>query len=230
MSQNKKSYKPFSMYIKIASIFVTFYLSLRLLIFPIITSIETGKLSKIPEITPSDVSLLLLIILFQTDLPNLLETLETLKIGSGGFEAKFQKLQKEVDKQKEDIDTFQQKQIELIQQQQKKLDSLQTFMFNFLLDESKYKIIHFLNLYTAQNLPFSFHVTPNAAIDLRILRDFKLIELIDPKSYISQMETDSNRGDKAIDLTKYCRVTELGNEFIKTRAELKAKIQNTGTL
>ncbi|NES78443.1 MULTISPECIES: hypothetical protein [Okeania] len=195
MNQNEKSYKPFSMYIKIASIFVTFYLSLRLLIFPIITSIETGKLAKIPEITPSDVCLLLLIILFQTDLLNLIKTL---KIGSGGFEAEFRELKQEVDKQKEDIDTLQQQQIELIQQQQKKLDSLQTFMFNFLLDESKYKIIHFLNLYTAQNLPFSFHVTPNAAIDLRILRDFKLIELIDPKSYISQMETDSNRGYKAI--------------------------------
>lgn len=91
---------------------------------------------------------------------------------------------------------MQQRQIEQIQQQQKELDSLQTFMFNFLIDESKYKIIHFLNYYTEQNQSFEFHVTSNAASDLRILRDFKLIAT---KCHISQMETDSNRGHKAID-------------------------------
>jgi len=221
MTKNGKYEKPISPYIKGASIFGIFYISLKLLILPIVISIQTEKLAKIPDITPSDLCLILLIILFQTDLPN---SIETLKISSGGFETKFKELKAEVDKQNEDIDIFQKQQIELIQQQQKELDSLQTFMFNFLLDGSKYKIIHYLNIYNKQKQPFYFYVTPNAAIDLRVLRDFKLIELIEEKSHISQMEIDSNRGDRDIDLTKYCRLTQLGHQFLKTRVELKNKL------
>ncbi|MGB3512893.1 MAG: hypothetical protein WBA93_27505 [Microcoleaceae cyanobacterium] len=100
-------------------------------------------------------------------------------------------------------------------------------MFDFLIDESKYKIIHLLNYYTEQNQPFEFNVTSNAASDLRILRDFQLIAT---KSHISQMETDINRRHKAIDLTQYCAMTELAHQFRKTKEQFQTKVNNTQTL
>lgn len=86
MTKNRKSHKSLSQYIQGASILTIIYLSLKLFISPIIVSIQTGKLVEIPDITPSNVCLILFILLFQTDL---LYLIKTFKIGSQGFEAEF---------------------------------------------------------------------------------------------------------------------------------------------
>lgn len=218
MSQNKTMTQS----IQIASYFAILYLGLKLFIVPLI-NLKTGKL-EIPDINPSDVGLVIVVLLFQTELPNLIRKI---KIGSEGFEAEFKELKDVVDKQKEEIDILQQRQIEQIQEQQQELDSLQAFMYNFLLDESEYKILNYLQEKTEKKQPFNFHVSSHAASDLRKLRGFKLIDI---KGYVSTLESESHRGQKAIDLTQSCQLTERGHKFLETKKLLQLKTNPSETL
>ena len=100
-------------------------------------------------------------------------------------------------------------------------------MYNFLLDESEYKILNYLQEKNEKKQPFNFHVSPHAASDLRKLRGFKLIDI---KCYVSELETESNRGQKAIDLTKSCQLTERGHKFLQTKKQLQLKTNLPETL
>jgi hypothetical protein len=122
-------------FLDIASKFILIYLSLKLVIFPVV---QTGiniipnlasreKISiesiKIPDLTFSDVTLLLIIFLFQ---PQTSKIFETLDISAQGLKAQFRKLEDKVDQAQADLDKLQQKQID-------ELNQLQRFMYPLLL-------------------------------------------------------------------------------------------------
>ncbi|QFS52340.1 hypothetical protein [Nostoc sphaeroides] len=206
-------------FLDIASKFILIYLSLKLVIFPVF---QTGiniipnlanreKISvesiKIPDLTFSDVTLLLIIFLFQ---PQTSKIFETLDISAQGLKAQFRKLEGEVEQAKADLYKLQQKQID-------ELNQLQRFMYPLLLTPVEVEKLKGLKENSENNTAFKFYVNERAAAELRRLRDSKLIKIKPPYKYISDLEKASNYGktDKDfVDLTQCCELTESGEEFL----------------
>ena len=61
----------------------------------------------------------------------------------------------------------------------------------------------------------TFYVNESASTELRRLRDSQLIEILPPRSYVSDLEKLSDYGRTSIDLTKFCTITESGKEFLQ---------------
>ena len=199
-------------FLDFASKFIIVYLSLKVVIFPVtqtIINISTnltnqGKISvdsiKIPDLTFPDIILLAIILLFQ---PQASKIFESLKLSPQGLEATFKKLENletKVEKNKEDIDQFQQTQLD-------DMKKLQQFMYRLLLTSKEIEKLEGLD---ANNLT-EFYVNKPAADELRRLRDSKLITI---DRNISDLERLSNYGERSIDLTKYCAATDSGHEFL----------------
>ena len=206
-------------FLDIASKFILIYLSLKLVIFPVV---QTGiniipnlanreKISiesiKIPDLTFPDVTLLLIIFLFQ---PQTSKIFETLDISAQGLKAQFRKLEDKVDQAKADLDKLQQKQID-------ELNQLQRFMYPLLLTPLEIEKLKGLKENIENNTAFKFYVNEQAAAELRRLRDSKLIKIKPPYQHISDLERASNYGrtDKDfVDLTECFEITESGEEFL----------------
>ncbi|MDT9180112.1 MAG: hypothetical protein P5702_21005 [Limnospira sp. PMC 1291.21] len=207
-------------FLDIPAKFILIYLSLKLIIFPIV---QTGinvlpnlasreKISvesiKIPDLTFPDVTLLLIILLFQPQTSKIFETLDI--SAQGGLKAQFRKLEDKVDQAKADLDKLQQKQID-------ELNQLQRFMYPLLLTPGEIEKLKNLKEKSENNTAFDFYVSNPAAAELRRLRDSKLIALKTPYQYISDLERASNYAETDkdfIDLTQYCEITEAGEEFL----------------
>jgi len=203
----------------ITSKFILIYLSLKLVIFPVV---QTGiniipnlanreKISiesiKIPDLTFPDVTLLLIIFLFQ---PQTSKIFETLDISAQGLKAQFRKLEDKVDQAKADLDKLQQKQID-------ELNQLQRFMYPLLLTPLEIEKLKGLKENSENNTAFKFYVNERAASELRRLRDSKLIKIKPPYQYISDLERASNyaKTDKDyVDLTQCCEITQSGKDFL----------------
>jgi len=196
-------------FLGITSFFVLTYLTLKVILFPIV---QTGinitshlgsqeKISidaiKVPDITFSDIMLLLIIFLFQ---PQASEIFEKLNISPQGISADFRKLEKKVGQNKEEIDKLQKKQID-------EINKLQQFMYRLLLTSKEIEKLEGLN----ENNLTEFYVNKPAADELRRLRDSNLITI---DRYVNELERLSNYGEISIDLTQYCAITESGHEFL----------------
>jgi len=162
--------------------------------------------SPIPDIAASDLGLIALILLFQ---PATGDLIKSLKISKDGIEAEFREFKEKIEGE---IDAMQQKQID-------ELDQMQAFMFGFLLSPKEYEKVSDLKRHSEAGTPYRFYVGMDAARELRRLRDFNLIRTKDSR-YISSIETESDYGKKAIDLTQYCSVTDLGRRFLQVRQNL----------
>jgi hypothetical protein len=197
---------------KISS-FVLIYLSLKIIIFPIIQTginitshfINQEKISidiiKIPDITFPDITLIAIIFLFQ---PQAAEILKSFKLSPQGLEAEFQDLKSEVEKNKQEIDQLQQSQID-------EINKLQQFMYRLLLTPKEIEKLEGLMNKTLT----TFYVNESASTELRRLRDSQLIEILPPRSYVSDLEKLSDYGRTSIDLTQFCTITESGKEFLQ---------------
>ncbi len=197
---------------KISS-FVLIYLSLKIIIFPIIQTginitshfINQEKISidiiKIPDITFPDITLIAIIFLFQ---PQASEILKSFKLSPQGLEAEFQDLKSEVEKNKQEIDQLQQSQID-------EINKLQQFMYRLLLTPKEIEKLEGLMNKTLT----TFYVNESASTELRRLRDSQLIEILPPRSYVSDLEKLSDYGRTSIDLTQFCTITESGKEFLQ---------------
>ena len=197
---------------KISS-FVLIYLSLKIIIFPIIQTginitshfINQEKISidiiKIPDITFPDITLIAIIFLFQ---PQAAEIFKSFKLSPQGLEAEFQDLKSEVEKNKQEIDQLQQSQID-------EINKLQQFMYRLLLTPKEIEKLEGLMNKTLT----TFYVNESASTELRRLRDSQLIEILPPRSYVSDLEKLSDYGRTSIDLTKFCTITESGKEFLQ---------------
>ncbi len=218
MNNEQKTEKN-SKFLDIASKFILIYLFLKLIIFPIVqtginiipNSSNREKISidsiKIPDLSFPDVTLLIIIFLFQPQTPKIFETLD---ISAQGLKAQFRKLEDKMEQTKEDLDKLQQKQID-------ELHKIQQFMYPLLLTPKEIEKLIGLKENNANNTVFKFYVNESAAAELRRLRDSKLIKIKSPYQYISDLEKASNYGKTEqdfIDLTQYCEITELGKEFL----------------
>jgi len=222
MSNDKKTDKNFK-FLDVTSKLVLIYLVLKLIIIPILQTgiiivpslinqekIVTDSI-KVPELTFPDITLLVIIFLFQ---PQAAKILESLDLSTQGLKAKFRDFE---DKVKQEIDQIQQKQIDLLTKQQKEIDKLQRFMYRLLLTSKEIEKLKGIKEHSENNTSFKFYVNKAAASELRRLRDSELIKIKPSYRYISDLERASNYGktdQDFIDLTKYCELTESGKEFL----------------
>jgi|GEM_PF-2409166 len=173
------------------------------------------------KIEAPDIILIVIVLIFNSDLLNRLEDFGISK--DGGITAKFKQLKQEVNQQKQQIDQIQAQQLEQLEQQQKNLESMQAFMYNFLLDEKEYEKIDQLDKHSQAKTNYDFYVSDRVGDELRRLRDLKLIST--KSGYISDIVRASDYGKLAIDLTKYLDVTDLGKKFLITRGTLQSNNQ-----
>jgi hypothetical protein len=225
MSNDKKIDKNFK-FLDVTSTLVITYLILKLIAFPLVqTGINiatnltnkekiTTENIKIPDLTFPDITLLVIIFLFQ---PQAAKILETLDLSPQGLKAKFRDLEDKVDQTKQEIDEFQQQQIDLLKQGQEEIDKMQQFMYRLLLTPKEVEKLKGIKQHSENNTSFKFYVNRDAAAELRRLRDSELIKLKPPHRYISDLEKASNYGktdQDFIDLIAYCELTKSGEEFL----------------
>ena len=217
-------------FLDITAKLILIYLSLKLIVFPVISTginitqslvkqetIATDSFT-IPELTFSDILLLIIIFLFQPEMSKLLKSLD---LSPQGFRVKFRlnKLEGKVDETKQEIYNFQQEQI-------KEINKLQRFMYRLLLTPKEIEKLQVLKENSESNKPFIFYVTKDAASELRRLRDSELIKIKPPFLYVSDLEKASNHAktDKDfINLTEYCEITKTGKEFLTQLKKLTDK-------
>jgi hypothetical protein len=225
MSKDKKVEKNLQ-FLDITSNLVLTYLVLKLIIFPVIQTginiipnlINEEKIVieniKIPDLTFADITLLVIIFLFQ---PQAAKILETLDLSPQGLKAKFRDLEDKVDQTKQEIDEFQQQQIDLLTKEQKELDNLQRFMYRLLLTPKEIEKLKGLKEHSENNTLFKFYVNREAASELRRLRDSQFIKIKPPYRYVGDLEKASNYAKTEqdfIDLNEYCELTESGKDFL----------------
>lgn len=229
-------------FLDISSKLILIYLILKLIAFPVIRTgvnvrqslvdqetITTNSFT-IPDVTFPDIILLIIIFLFQ---PQAGKIFESLDLSPGRLKATFKKLEDlevKVDKTKQDIkqdiDKFQQEQIDLLTKQQEEMNKLQRFMYRLLLAPKEIEKLKGLKENSKSNTPFKFYVSKDAASELRRLRDSKLIRIKPQYRYVADLEKASNYAKTEqdfIDLTKYCEITEVGEEFLTKLEELTNK-------
>jgi len=211
------------------------YLVVKLIAFPISRTgvniaqnlvknemIKTDSFT-MPDWQLSDIILLIVIFLFQ---PQASKVFESLDLSTQGVKAKFRDLEVKVDKAKEDMDKRQELQISLLEKQQKEIEKLQRFMYRLLLTKNEIEKLEGLKTNTKNSKIFKFYVTESASSELRRLRDANLIKIKPPYLYISDLEKASNYGKTEkdyIDLTHYCQLTELGDEFLDRLEQIAHK-------
>ncbi|GGA23500.1 DUF2442 domain-containing protein [Okeania sp. KiyG1] len=213
----------------ISSKFILIYLSLKLIIFPVIQIVINiisdlkyqekiaDNIIKIPDTNFPDLILLIIILLLQPEASKIFKTLD---LSPKGFKAEFKDLKNKVNKNQEEIDNFQQKQIDDIKK-------LQNFMFMYprLLEEKMTEKLQKLKEHTEKNTDFKFKVPKQVASELRSLRDSGLIKIKRPYKYVSDLQRDSKDGQDDIDLTKYCELTKLGEDFLEKLALAKTSTE-----
>ncbi|NEP90963.1 MAG: hypothetical protein F6K18_31425 [Okeania sp. SIO2C2] len=153
--------------------------------------------------------------------PEASKIFKTLDLSPKGLKAEFKDLKNQVNKNQEDIDNFQQKQIDNI----KKLQNFM-FMYPLLLAPKMTEKLQELKKCTESNTNFKFKVTEQAASELRGLRDSGLIKIKRPYKYVSHLQRDSQYGQDYIDLTKYCELTKLGEDFLEKLAKISTETNN----
>ncbi len=228
-------------FLDITAKLILIYLILKLIAFPVIRTgvnliqslVEQETIATdftIPDLTFPDIILLIIILLFQ---PQAATIFESLDLSPGRLKATFKKLEDlevKVDKTKQDIkqdiDKFQQEQIDLLTKQQEEMNKLQRFMYRLLLAPKEIEKLKGLKENSESNTPFKFYVSKDAASELRRLRDSKLIRIKPQYRYVADLEKASNYAKTEqdfIDLTKYCEITEVGEEFLTKLEELTNK-------
>lgn len=198
-----------SIFLNIVSIVVLIYLSLKFIAVPVIqTGVNfankdkiSAEIIKVPDFTFPDITLLAIILLFR---PETAEMFKSINVSSGGISADFRELKTEFDKTKADLDKKQQEQIDA-------MNKLQKFMYRLLLSATEIEKLRGIK----NGAMTSFNVSNDAAAELRRLRDSELIRIKSSAKYISDLQKASNHGDIAIDLTKYCELTETGEEYLQ---------------
>ncbi len=209
--KSKNDEKPASKlnFLSLVSTVVLIYLSLKFIAVPIIqTSVNfankdkiSTEIIKVPDFTFPDITLLAIILFFR---PETAEMFKSINVSSGGISADFRELKTEFDKTKADLDKKQQEQIDA-------MNKLQKFMYRLLLSATEIEKLRGIKNGTMT----SFNVSNDAAAELRRLRDSDLIRIKSSAKYISDLQRASNNGDVAIDLTKYCELTETGEEYLQ---------------
>ncbi|MBD2448604.1 hypothetical protein H6G76_15875 [Nostoc sp. FACHB-152] len=197
------------------------FLALGYLIFSLISPMFFKEGKQPRKIETPDIIVIAIILLFNSGLLNRLEDFAISK--EGGVTAKFKQLKQEVDEQKKQIDELQAQQLEQLQKQQKNLEEMQAFMYNFLLGEKDYEKIDQLEKNCQAKTSYNFYVSERVGDELRRLRDLKLIKM--NSGYISDVVQASDNGRRAIDLTQYLHVTELGKKYLITRETLHSSNQ-----
>jgi hypothetical protein len=211
MKDNNKSFANWS--IKFISI-----VSIAYLIFSLISPIFFKDEHRQPrKIENPDLVLITIILLFNSGLIN---RLEDFGISNSGVTAKFQQLKQEVNEQQKQIDAMQAQQLEALEKHQKNLAELQVFMYNFLLGAKDYEKIEQLEKHLQAQTSYNCYISDSVGDELRHLRDLKLVAL--KSGYISDLINASDHGKKAIDLTQYLYVTDLGKKFLLTHKTLQA--------
>jgi hypothetical protein len=162
---------------------------------------------KMPDLTFPDVTLLLIIFLFQ---PQTSKIFESLDISAQGMKAQFRKLEDKVDQAKADLDKLQQQQID-------ELNQLQRFMYPLLLTPQEVNHLKGLKENGTNKTFYEFKINNRAAEELRRLRDSKLIKIKSPFQSIGDLQKASRYGKTESDyvnLIECCEITESGEEFL----------------
>ncbi|NER39436.1 MAG: SlyX family protein [Oscillatoria sp. SIO1A7] len=203
-------------WVAIISVIAIGYLSFSL-ISPMF--LQEEKLPR--KIETPDLVLIALILFFNSGLVSRLENVGISK--DGGFTATFKELKQEVNQQKKQIDELQERQLEQLKNQQRNLEEMQAFMYNFLLAEKDVEKIYRLEKHSEAKTNYKFYVSDKVGDELRRLRDWKLIATKSGSGYIAEIVRASDYGKREIDLTKYLYVTGLGKNFLRIREALKSK-------
>ena len=198
-----------SNFLSIVSIVVLIYLSLKFIAVPVIqTGVNfankdkiSAEIIKVPDFTFPDITLLAIILLFR---PQTSEIFKSIDLSSSGLKAEFKDLQDEMHQAKDELDKRQQEQIDA-------MNKLQRFMYRLILSATEFEKLRGIKNGTIT----SFNVSNEAAAELRRLRDSDLIRLKSSAKYISDLQKASKYGDITIDLTKYCELTETGEEYLQ---------------
>lgn len=208
-------------YIEIVSL-ITFAYLIFSLVSPFIFNLKSENQPRKIEFT--DLAIIALILIFNSNLPSRLEDLVISK--DGGITAKFKELKQlkeEVTEQKKQIDDLQAQQLEELEKQQKNLESVQAFTYSLLLGKKDREKIEQLEKHIQAKSRYDFYVSDIVGEQLRRLRD---LNLIDTKSgYVSDIIKASDNGKISIDLTEYLDVTELGRKFLITHEKLEISDQ-----
>ncbi|OIP73484.1 MAG: hypothetical protein AUK48_09995 [Oscillatoriales cyanobacterium CG2_30_44_21] len=198
------------------------FLTMSYMFFSLISPMITTDKAKQPKkLEAGDLALIALVLLFNS---NLLNRLENFGVSTGGgITAKFKELDQEVNKQKEQIDDLQSQQLEQLAKQQKNLEEMQAFMYNFLITEKDYEKIDQLYKHLEIQTNYDCFVPEKVGEELRHLRDLKLIST--KLGRISDIVRASEYGKYSVDLTQHLDVTDLGKKLLQTRQEIKKNVQ-----
>ncbi|WP_055075662.1 hypothetical protein [Pseudanabaena sp. 'Roaring Creek'] len=208
-------------FLDFASTVILLYLALKFVAVPIVqTAVNfthrdrgVGDIAKVPDFTFPDITLIAIILLFQ---PQTSDIFKSIDFSSGGLKAEFKDLRSEMLQTKEDLDKRQQEQID-------RMNKLQNFMYCLILTPKEIEKLKGIK----DNSMHEFYVSKDAASELRRLRDSNLIAIVPPFQYISDLEKASNYGSIAIDLVKYCELTQSGQQFLQNLEEItRQKHQN----
>jgi hypothetical protein len=184
-------------------------LSLKFIAVPIIqTGVNltnkdkvSAELIKVPDFTFPDITLVAILLLFR---PQTAEIFKSIDVSTGGIRADFTKLETKVEEVKVDLNLQEKKQIEAMKE-------LQKFMYTLILSANEIEKLRGIK----NNTMKSFNVSKDAAAELRRLRNSDLIRIKSNAKHISDLEKASNYGELAIDLTKYCELTEKGEKYLQ---------------
>ncbi|PZU94031.1 MAG: hypothetical protein DCE90_15480 [Pseudanabaena sp.] len=199
-------------------------LTMSYMFFSLISPMFLKQGQQPKKLEASDLALIALVLLFNSNLLNRLEDFGVSK--EGGITAKFKKLEQldqEVNKQKGQIDDIQSQQLEQLEKQQKNLEEMQAFMYNFLITEKDYEKIDQLHKHLEIHTNYDCFVPEKVGDELRHLRDLKLIST--KLGHISDIVRASEYGRYPVDLTQHLDVTELGKKLLKIRQEIKKNVQ-----
>jgi len=216
MSNHKTTEKKIT-FLSLFSAFALIYFTIKFIVFPLVDHKENKT---IPDINFPDVTLLVIIFLFQ---PQTLQTLKNLRPSREELTKEFTALKRTIEENKQEIDKLQYNQVDKIQQ-------IVQYMYPLIISSAEVKILKEIKKHNEYKTSYKFDINQDTVVNLRRLRDSKLIKIKLPYRYISDLEKASDYAKTKkdlIDLAKCCEITGEGIEFLDNLQEI---VGNSKTL
>ena len=209
MSNYKTTEKKIT-FLSLFSAFALIYFTIKFIVFPLIDHREDKT---IPDIKFPDVTLLAIIFLFQ---PQTLQTLKNLRPSREELTKEFTALKRTIEENKQEIDKLQYNQVD-------KIEQIVKYMYPLIISSAEVKILKEIKKHNDYKTSYKFDINQDTVVNLRRLRDSKLIKIKLPYRYISDLEKASDYAKTKkdlIDLAKCCEITGEGIEFLDNLQEI----------
>jgi hypothetical protein len=157
--------------------------------------------------------LIVIIFLFQ---PQTSQMFKSLRLSREEITIEFTELKKTVEDHKQAIDKLQQNQLDKIQK-------IIQYIYPLIISSAEIKLLKDIKKHNEYNTSFKFDINQDTVLNLRRLRDSKLIKIKLPYRYISDLEKASDYAKTKkdlIDLAKCCEITREGVEFLDNLHEI----------